>query len=182
MAVGIQNYPNIDPPDFDFPNGRTTDNPGNFLGTPVNLITLGDYQQWFAKIMRIAGLNADGIPDSEYNGFQYLDAALIAFQRYRKNYVPGGGGTTAIPPYEQALVFYLNGIGPGSVTALPNMASTCDGHTVKVVNESAGETVDITADINIDSNASPYTQPIQSIREYTLIKSLPMWAITEKFN
>lgn len=82
MAVGLQNYQNIDSVGADYPNGRSKDNSGLNDGTPVNRITLGDYQQWFAKLMRRAQLTPSGLADNEYTGNQYYQAMEKNFDRY----------------------------------------------------------------------------------------------------
>lgn len=74
MARGIQHYPRITPPDSDFPDGRLKDRDGSDRGTPINEFTNGDLQQFFAKIMRIAGIAPNLLPDCEYTGFQYYQA------------------------------------------------------------------------------------------------------------
>jgi hypothetical protein len=76
MARGIQNFPNIETPDDDYPNGRVKDNAGAGDGTPLNEFVLGDFQQFFAKIMREAGITPNGLPDNEYSGNQYYQALL----------------------------------------------------------------------------------------------------------
>lgn len=183
MARGLENYQNIDAPDSDFPNGRSRDNPGNNTGTPVKEETVGDYQQFFAKLMRIAALTPNTLPDNEYNGFQYIDAGRVAFQRYRSNYqAPGSGGTITIAPFEQALIYVPPGTVPGGTNVqLPDMADTCDGHTVDVVNDDPSETVDMLADINIGyATAPPYTVGANSIRKLTLLKDISTWVISGK--
>jgi hypothetical protein len=76
MARGLQNYPNIDGPDSDFPDGRIRDNDGSGNGTPINEETNGDLQQFFAKIMREAGIAPNLLPESEYVGHQYYQALV----------------------------------------------------------------------------------------------------------
>lgn len=76
MARGLQNYPNIDGPDSDYPDGRIKDNDGSGNGTPINEFTNGDLQQFFAKMMREANISPNGLPDSEYIGFQYFEAFI----------------------------------------------------------------------------------------------------------
>lgn len=74
MAIGLQNYPRIQSPDSDFPDGRLKDNDGSTPGTPINELTNGDIHQFFAKLMRLAGIAPNELPESEYVGFQYVDA------------------------------------------------------------------------------------------------------------
>lgn len=74
MAIGIQNLPNIVPPDASFPNGRIRDNDGTGNGTPVEQLSCDDQFQFFAKLLRRAGINPNVFPESEYYGHQYHDA------------------------------------------------------------------------------------------------------------
>lgn len=92
MAIGIRNYPQVTPPDSDYPDGRIKDDTGINDGTPINVKTNGDIQQFFAKLMRLAGLAPNSIPDSEYNGFQLIVALdkFVAPSRAWRNV--GGGG------------------------------------------------------------------------------------------
>lgn len=84
MAIGIQNFPNINAPDSDYPNGRTRDRTLSQTGTPLNELTLGDMRQFFAKMMRQAAITPNGIPDNEYSGNQYFDALHISAVPYKK--------------------------------------------------------------------------------------------------
>ena len=79
MSVGIQNFPNINPPDSDYPSGSIKDDTGANDGTPIDQETNGDIQEFFAKLMRLAGITPNGLLDNEYTGHQYIDAmkALI---------------------------------------------------------------------------------------------------------
>jgi len=74
MAIGQRNYPNISPPDGDYPDGRIKDNPGDGSGTPINQLTNGDIQEFFAKLLRLQGVAPSGNPENEYSGHQYIDA------------------------------------------------------------------------------------------------------------
>lgn len=79
MARGLQNYPEVTTPDSDYPNGRIIDDSGTENGTPVNEEVYGDAHQFLAKILREAGITANGFPENEYSGHQYYEAldALI---------------------------------------------------------------------------------------------------------
>jgi len=74
MAIGLQNTDNVDAPDSDYPYGKVRDNDGSGNGTQANTKTLGDFHQFFAKIMDAAGIIANGLPDNDLSGFQYFEA------------------------------------------------------------------------------------------------------------
>ncbi|MDF2457467.1 MAG: hypothetical protein K0R51_3460 [Cytophagaceae bacterium] len=76
MAIGLENFPNITPPDSDFPSGRIKDDTGINDGTPVDLFTNGDVQETFAKLLRMSSITPNGLPDSEYSGHQYIEALI----------------------------------------------------------------------------------------------------------
>lgn len=78
MAIGLQNTDNIVAPGGSYPYGRVKDDDGTGNGTPANTKTLGDFHQFFAKLMSIAGLTPSGTPDNSTDGFQYIDALMAA--------------------------------------------------------------------------------------------------------
>jgi hypothetical protein len=80
MAIGIVNYPNRDTSDLTaYPNGQIKNDPS---GTPVNVLTNGDVQIFFDKLLRISGLTANGLPDNETNGYQLITALQHAARPY----------------------------------------------------------------------------------------------------
>lgn len=79
MAIGLENYENISPPDSDYPDGNIKDNTGLFDGTPFDKNTYADIHQTFAKLLRLATITPNGLPENEYNGFQYLEAMRKLF-------------------------------------------------------------------------------------------------------
>lgn len=68
--------PNIDLTDPDFLLGRIKNNTGANDGTPVNEFVYGDIHQFFAKLLNLAGLTPNGLPDNEANGYQTIDALI----------------------------------------------------------------------------------------------------------
>lgn len=71
---GLSSFPNIDGPDGDFPDGRVRDKDGTTHGTPVNEFVYGDIHQYFAKMLRLASITPNALPESEYSGFQQIQA------------------------------------------------------------------------------------------------------------
>lgn len=69
------NQANIDNSDpAKYPNGRIKDNTGAGDGTPVNEEVYGDFHEMKDKLMRLYGLQFNGLPDNETNGYQFVDA------------------------------------------------------------------------------------------------------------
>ena len=75
MARNKANQPNIDNSNpVGFPNGRIKNNTGAGDGTAVNESVYGDIHEVFAKLMRLYGIPYNNQPDSETNGYQYVEA------------------------------------------------------------------------------------------------------------
>lgn len=74
MAIGLKNYPRIESIDSDYPDGQIKDRNGTVRGTPVNKLTNADMHQFFAKLMREAGVEPNGVFDNEYSGNQFWEA------------------------------------------------------------------------------------------------------------
>lgn len=81
MAIGLQNTDNIDAPGGNYPYGRVKDNDGTGNGTPANRKTLGDFHQYFARLMALAGITPNGLPENSADGFQYVTALLDVISR-----------------------------------------------------------------------------------------------------
>lgn len=75
MARDKKFAPNIDnsSPSV-YPNGKIQDNTGSGNGTPVNNYIYSDLHEMKDKLMRLYGLDYNGLPDNETNGFQLVDA------------------------------------------------------------------------------------------------------------
>lgn len=77
MAYKI--YPdktNTDAPSSMYPDGKIRDDDGTGSGTPVDTKVYGDMHQFFAKLMSLAGLVFNSLPDNAYYGYQYVTALL----------------------------------------------------------------------------------------------------------
>lgn len=74
--------PNTVAPDSTYPYGRIRNKAGVVGGTKVNEVSYGDMHQFFEKLMAIAGIVANGLPDNAYNGFQLIDALINRIQFY----------------------------------------------------------------------------------------------------
>lgn len=66
---------NIDNSDLvKYPNGRIKDNTGAGDGTPVNEFIYGDLHEFKDKLMRLASITPNGLPDNETNQYQLIEA------------------------------------------------------------------------------------------------------------
>ena len=80
----ITSLPNTEAPDADFPGGRLKNTVGANAGTRVNESMVGDWSQFFYKLMNEAGITPNGLPDSEYSGFQLMTALVKIFGGMRR--------------------------------------------------------------------------------------------------
>jgi len=76
MAYAITDKPNTEAPSSDYPFGNIKDKNGSIAGTPVNKLVYADFHQFFAKLMDLAGVTPNGLPDNDYSGFQLVEALL----------------------------------------------------------------------------------------------------------
>lgn len=74
MAILLEDKPNVDPPDSDYPYGKIRDDDGLENGTPLNQLVHQDFHQFFARLLAMSGIVANGLPDNDYSGFQYFEA------------------------------------------------------------------------------------------------------------
>ncbi len=72
--IRLQDKPNVIAPDSDYPYGRIRNKSGVIHGTPVSQQVYGDMHQFFSRLMAIAGIVANGLPDNAYSGFQLITA------------------------------------------------------------------------------------------------------------
>lgn len=75
MARNKQLAPNVDNSNPSlYPNGRIQDNTGSGNGTPVNNYVYSDLHEMKDKLFRLYGIEFNGLPDNELNGFQTIEA------------------------------------------------------------------------------------------------------------
>lgn len=82
MAIKLENKTNVLAPNATYPYGNIKDNSGANDGTPVNTQVYGDIHQFFARLLALSGIVANGLPDNATNGFQYYEALQANIQSY----------------------------------------------------------------------------------------------------
>lgn len=82
MAVKLEDKQNVQAPDGDYPYGQIKDDTGAGDGTPVDVAVYGDFHQFFARMFALSGLTYNGLPDNDYSGFQYIEAANKLWKSY----------------------------------------------------------------------------------------------------
>ena len=99
MARNKATLQNIDLSDpANYLDGRIKDNTGSGDGTPVNERVYGDFHQTVAKLMQLAGLVYNNLPDNESNGYQVVDAIRQLASKNDFNYdLSTSGGLLTLP-------------------------------------------------------------------------------------
>ena len=98
MARDKSQLQNIDLSNPDYISGRIKDNTGGNNGTPVNERVYGDMHQTFAKLIQLAGITYNNLPDNETNGYQLIDAiAHLAGKNDKALELGKSGGNLTLP-------------------------------------------------------------------------------------
>ena len=99
MARNKATLVNIDLSDpSNYLNGRIKDNTGSGDGTPVNERVYGDFHQLVAKLMNLAGLSFNDLPENEANGYQFIDSLRNLASKNDLNYNLGKEGSILTLP------------------------------------------------------------------------------------
>lgn len=81
MSIGLENLANVTAVSAAYPWKDIKDDTGAGDGTPLNQISHSDYHQTFRKLLALAGITPNGLPDNATNGYQYVDAILSLAKR-----------------------------------------------------------------------------------------------------
>lgn len=157
MSIGIENFPNIEAADSDYPNGSLRDKTISLPGTPVNKLVYDDIHQTFAKLLREAGLTANGLPDNEYNGFQYFTAMQYLLGGQKRIYLNSSTGAGILVDSDYSpLVIITREAGAGNFTTMQEPTGTYIGR-VMVANYSpySSDIFNVLGE-NINGVAPPY--------------------------
>jgi hypothetical protein len=74
MAIPLLSKPNVEEATSDYPYGNIKDNTGTNNGTPVNKEVYADFHQFFARLLAVGSVTANGLPENNSNGWQYITA------------------------------------------------------------------------------------------------------------
>lgn len=112
MAIKLEDKPGVQAPNAAYPFGRPKDNSGSNDGMPLNVLTHGDFHQFFAKMMDDAGISYNGLPDNNTDGFQYWLALVEAVKNNCNFYTDISASVTEnsnITPITKVVRQYSNG-------------------------------------------------------------------------
>lgn len=134
MSKGLENFlPFIIPANSDYPWGDIKDDTGSGDGTNVDRVNHADYHQTFRKLLSLASIVPNGLPDNVTNGYQYIQAMNRVYKR--ANGVKIITSNTAIVAADYNKLIFVDNATPGNITVnLPNSALVQDGHSVLVYN------------------------------------------------
>jgi hypothetical protein len=97
MAREIIDFGNYTPVSSTYPYGQIKDETGTNDGTPVSVLTNGDIQQFFQRLLQTSGITINNLPDNADNGFQLFDSLFIDIRAHVGEliaYLFGGGYQT----------------------------------------------------------------------------------------
>lgn len=178
MATGLENYPNIEPADSDYPNGNIKDKDISLPGTPVNQLVYADIHQTFAKLLRMVDITANILPDNEYNGFQYIEALRYLFLRnFRfKELDTYDAGITAESDYNTKVIVKPT-CGAGCFVTMVEPTGSYDGK-VTIANYS-NNTVNVFSIMggDIDGAPEPFVLPVGDYVELNYDSIAGEWSI-----
>lgn len=139
MAIKLQNKQDVYAPDGTWPYGDLIDDTGANDGTPVDKQVYGDFHQYFARLLAVSGITANGLFDNATNGFQYYEALQRVCASY-KDEIIHGTGTSVLGFAEVGSIVY--GVGSSAMTfILPPSIFTGGnnvGKKICIVNVGAG--------------------------------------------
>lgn len=159
MAIKLEDKPGVQAPNTAYPFGRPKDNSGSNDGMPLNVLTHGDFHQFFAKMMDDAGISYNGLPDNATDGFQYWLALVKVIEDNCAFYTDISASVTtnaacgvinkSVLQYTDGTVSVkLSGITSSSITASPGSgvqiaSGLPDGHLV-FINANMTKAPDVT--------------------------------------
>jgi len=178
MSTGLENYPNIEAADSDYPNGNIKDKDISLPGTPVNKLVYADMHQTLAKLLREVNITANGLPDNEYNGFQYIEAMkyLLGNHRRIKTLTGSGVGVTAESDYNTLVIVKPDAGALDFVTLVEPTGSYIGRCVVANYSLNSVEIFNILGD-NIDGSAPPFILPAGDYAEFLYDSGGTLWTV-----
>lgn len=132
MSKGLENLVNTNPATSDYPWKDIKDDTGAGDGTPLDRISHADYHQTFRKLLALAGITPNNLPDNVTNGYQYVDAFNKLYKKYN-GVITSSVGLTLNASYVGKLINTFGNVSTAIYT-LPNPTTLNDGESFVFVN------------------------------------------------
>jgi hypothetical protein len=173
MAIKLTDKPNTEAPSANYPYGNIVDNDGSLNGTPVNKLVYADLHQFFERLMALAGVTHNGLPENNSNGFQ-LTQALDVFARALTADTTQNGTVT------RATIGEVNTQTDIAKVVTPKTLSDTYG----VVHNSGTErlTKKIVSIGDWDMDSSPTTTIAHGLSDFTKIKAVEVMILNDAGN
>lgn len=143
MARKITDYNGqITAPDSDYPDGRIKDSTGFNDGTFYDETAYGDIQQFFMKLMRLAGITHNGNPDNETNGFQFIESLFKTTRQFGERINFDRSISLVVSSNHNPVVFITPGAPDSGDIQFEDSSTEQDLRTITVINKSS-HSVDI---------------------------------------
>lgn len=139
MAIELSAKTNVQAPDSDYPYGQIKDDTGSGDGTPVDAAVYGDFHQFFARMFALSGLNYNGLPDNDYSGFQYIEAANKLWKTF--DGVKIISANTILTVADKSKLIIVNGTSGSVNVTLPSSTNLQDGDDINIMNNSDYEAI-----------------------------------------
>ena len=134
MAIELSTKTNVAVPDSDYPYGQIKDDTGAGDGTPVDVAVYGDFHQFFARMFALSGLTYNGLPDNDYSGFQYIEAANKLWKTF--NGVKIVSGNTILTALDKHKLIIVSGAVASIDITLPSSTDLLDGDNINIISNS----------------------------------------------
>lgn len=173
MAIKLTDKPNTEGVSANYPYGNIKDNDGSLNGTPVNKLVYADLHQFFERLMALAGVTHNGLPENNTNGFQLI-GALDAFARSLTASLSANGTVT------RASLSEVDTQTDIAKVVTPKTLSDTYG----VIHNSGTErlTKKIVSIGDWDMDSSPITTIAHGLSDFTKIKAVEVMIINDAGN
>lgn len=136
MAIGLENNPNNSAITVAYPYGGIKDNTGAGDGTPINKLTNDDIHQTLRKILALAAITPNGLPDNVTNGFQYITGLNRLFKKFTGVFNDPTNPMFSLTAAHVDKLINIAGNTDTKIFNLPNSNTLQDGDTFTFYNNS----------------------------------------------
>ena len=134
MSKGLENLLNILPVSADYPWGDIKDNTGGGNGTKVNRLNHADYHQTFRKLLALANIMPNNLPDNVTNGYQYIQALDKLYKKFTGVFNDPANATFSLTASHVDKLINIKGNTTTKNFNLPNSNTLRDGDTFTFYN------------------------------------------------